>query len=318
MPENLEKKIRKNLLLTFAYYGAEEAPLTLAQVTRYLFSREKFEDLSFFDFRNELNFLKSKNFIRETKGLFFLNKPEKKFSWKTFLKKEKESQIKINEVRKALKVFSFIPFLKNIFICGSVARKTSSEKSDIDFLIIAGKGRVWLVRFCLTIFSFLLGKKTSSFGERKDKFCLNHYRAAGNETIEKELQDIYSASEYTRMLNLYASENQNDFLGGNKEWMKNFEPNFDSIKPPLFHFPNSKKTKKTLERILGKGGGKALENLLKKIQKMKIKINLERNGFSRGARLVLKNNVIMFHLSPKSPVVMKKVRTNLEDMRVIS
>lgn len=314
MEENQDRKIKKGLILTLTYYGVQNCPLTLPQILRYLFLFKNEKDLSFFEIEKYLETLKNKNFIKEENGLFFLKSKEESISLTKFMSREKESQKKINKVRKALQIMTFLPFLKNVFLCGSVARKTANRKSDIDFLILTEKNRIWFVRFFLTVLVFFLGKKTPTFGQRKDKFCLNHYRTDKKLEIEKSLKDIYSASEYSRMLNLYSDQSEKKFFKENKNWLNGFEPFFDSKKPALFRFKKSQRLKNFLKEVLSGRLGDFLELGLKKIQKSKIAKNLKKREFPPEARLVTKNNVIMFHLSPKSPLLIEKIKSSLLEL----
>ncbi len=317
MQENQEKILRKSIVLTLAYYQATESPLTLAQIGRYLLFFRKVPSFSLANLKQTLAKFEKKGIVTRQKGLYCLTEKKdglKKKIWCSFLRREKESQRKIDKVRKALYVFSLIPFIKNIYLCGSVARKSALPKSDVDFLVITNNQRVWFVRFFLTIISFFLGKKTSSSSGRNNKFCLNHYRSEFCQTIPQKMQDTYSASEYSRMLNLFGQQGRKNFLSSNQTWMKNFLPNFDYVKPPLFRFPRSNGAKHLLEVLFSGRIGNFIEAFLQRIQKMKITKNIHHHGLPQNARLVLENNVIMFHLTPRAPKVMGRMRKTLDEL----
>ncbi|MBM3256204.1 MAG: nucleotidyltransferase domain-containing protein, partial [Candidatus Moranbacteria bacterium] len=289
--------LKKSVLATLAYYSALKTPLTLVQAGRYMVStkykacpvfRHGVQSPKLSEIRDILDELVKEGIATEQKGLYWLKScslkhvtcnmtkqiktsVEKKSSYMKFIQWEKISQRKINLVRKALKIFRFVPGLRGLFVCGSVARKTSRRRSDIDFLILTDKNRVWTVRFFMTAIAFLLGKKTknkkivfsspayrppacaspktlarraSEAGtdrqfpvprkNRRDKFCLNHYRSTAKLKLEPELQDLYSAEEYAGMINFYSDGNiENQFYSANKDWMAKFLPNFDFVKPAL-------------------------------------------------------------------------------------
>jgi len=329
------------------------------------------QNYSLSEIKNVLDGLKEREIIAEQRGLYWLsscnakremcnaknNKPllhpivgtgarpvRAKEGTKTLLKYirlEKIAQRKINIVRKSLKIFSKIPFLRAMFICGSVARKVSRPESDIDFLILTKQNRIWMVRFFLTVFSFLLGKKTrdatprfankdlrfrnqikakekkyqntklSSYS-RRDKFCLNHYRSSSKLKLEDNLQDLYSAQEYARMINVYSGNRiDRKFFKKNKRWMKKYLPNFNFTKLPLYETCNSQLiTYNLFEKMLLGKIGNIIEKLLYYLQAKKIMLGRDAKFCvsTDNRRIVANENVIMFHLNPHSPIVLGKYK----------
>ena len=316
MQEAEAKALRKAIILTLAYHGALEAPLTVPQIDRYLFGPPSGEIFSLASLRKAVLELKSKGLVQGEKGFYWIKGafPAKKRLWVSLLQKEKISSQKINLARQAVYLFSLIPFLRGIFLCGSVSRKTAKDESDIDFLVLTEKKRVWFVRFFLTISAFLLGKKVSDSGSRKNKFCLNHYRGSGKEKLEKNLQDFYSATEYGRMLNIFSPrQREREFFKENATWLKKILPNFDCEKPAIYHFPKLEKIGLIAEKILRGKLGDWLENFLKRIQLAKI--NWGKRADLPTGRLVTKNNVIMFHLNPQAPRTMERFRKIVEKLQ---
>ncbi len=236
--------------------------------------------------------------ITEQKGLYWIlrkkkspNKKNRK-TWLSFIQREKISQKKINLARKALRFFTLIPGLKGLFICGSVARKVSSTKSDIDFLILTRKNRVWTTRFLLTILTFFLGHKTIDKQSRQNKFCLNHFRSENKLSLEKYLQKLYPAEEYAQMINLYSEKKIIEkFYRANQVWMRKILPYFNFIKPPLY----SRETSLAKNNFLGNW----IEKFLYYLQIQKINHHNQQFQKLDKQRIVIDNEVIMFHLNPK-------------------
>lgn len=68
----------------------------------------------------------------------------------------------------------FVPFLRLAGLNGSIVRGEDTEKSDIDFLIIAKEGRLYTVRFFATLLVALTGWRRH--GKRVvGRICLNCY-----------------------------------------------------------------------------------------------------------------------------------------------
>ncbi len=290
---------------TLLYFETEKKPLCLSEIDFYLIAPNK-TDTSFSTLKEILAGLVAKKIIREKKGLYFLNK-KKQFSWLNYLERTREAQKKIEMVKRKLYLIKKIPFIRAIYLCGSVAGRNCSRKSDIDFLILTETNRTWTVRFFMTLASWWLGKKTRDGRSRKNKFCLNHYRGLSDLELERELKDLYSAKEYAQMIALYTFQNNSNkdvFLKKNRLWLKKFLPNHSFQKPAVVfnHLHSQNIFPIFIERLLAGRLGGYLENLLKNLQQMKIKKNLKLDR----SRIILENNIIMFHLNPKAPLVLKK------------
>jgi len=309
-------KLRRSVLQTLAYFGALQTPITLSQVGRYLIGSDI---SSLHSIINTLNALQKEGMVEKQKGLYWLkilDAKNHKNQWLSFIQKEKIAQKKLNMVRKATKIIRFIPGIRGLFICGSVARKVCLKKSDIDFFIIAKKSRVWTIRFFITLVSVLLGKKTNDSKPRNNKFCLNHFRSDEKPTLEKYLQDLYSAQEYSRMINICSDGDiENQFFEKNKNWMAKHVPNFHLAKPALVYNSHLIAINNHKIRNIIKKFGDMLEELLKYLQTAKILKSSQQFTGLDNRRIVTDNEVIMFHLNPRAPEVLSKYQRIIAKVR---
>lgn len=310
-----KKPIRWAVFETLAYYRVLGTPLTLTQVGRLLISPQPLFGFSLTQVNEALLYWQKKGVVEKEKGLYWLkaqsaeygtqNTERAKEQWLRYIQREKVSQKKLYLVCQVLKLIRFIPGLRGIFVCGSVARKVSKYKSDIDFLILTKKKRVWTVRFLLTAITYAIGKKTQDDKSRHNKFCLNHIRSCSNLKLEDSLKDLYSAQEYAQMVNVYSRNNiESKFYKDNKGWMGKFIPNFNFVKPPTCsEHATSWHTPSVLNLI-----GDWLELLLQKLQTVKIQKSSQSFSGLDNRRIVADNGVIMFHLNPRAPGVLKKFK----------
>ena len=80
----------------------------------------------------------------------------------------------LTRVLKAAKFLRFVPFLRMLGLNGSVVRGEESKESDIDFLIIAKKNRLYTARFFAVILAELTGYRRK--GDKvAGRICLNCY-----------------------------------------------------------------------------------------------------------------------------------------------
>jgi len=91
-------------------------------------------------------------------------------------------------------ILQLVPFVRGVYLNGSVARGEASQKSDIDFFIITKKNRIWTCRALVTLVVQLLGARR--YGEKiAGRICLNRYQTEDNLVIHP--QNYYHAWNYT-------------------------------------------------------------------------------------------------------------------------
>lgn len=57
---------------------------------------------------------------------------------------------KMFRARRAVRLISFLPFVRAVAICNSLGFQMVHEESDVDLFIVAAKGRVWSARWWVT------------------------------------------------------------------------------------------------------------------------------------------------------------------------
>jgi hypothetical protein len=119
----------------------------------------------------------------------------------------------------AVKTASFInyfPFVKGVWISGSLSKNFMDVKSDIDFFIVTSKNRLWICRTLLVLY-----KKIFLFNSHKN-FCLNYFIDEDNLKIQE--QNLFTATELVTLKPLINSTLYYKFIESNS-WTKNFLPN---------------------------------------------------------------------------------------------
>jgi hypothetical protein len=115
------------------------------------------------------------------------------------------------------KLIGFFPFVKAVFISGSVSKNGAKADDDVDFFIIAQAGRVWIAKLFLIAF-----KKLFLFNSKK-YFCINFIIGADNLEIAKK--NIYTATEAVSIIPITQNATVANFQLANKTWLANFFPN---------------------------------------------------------------------------------------------
>lgn len=150
---------------------------------------------------------------------------------------------------------SWFPFVKGVFISGSLSKGVLKADGDIDYFIVTSGNRLWICRSLLILF-----KKIFLFNSHK-YFCLNYFIDESNPIIKE--QNIFTAIEIESLIPLY---NFNCFLNFKQEnsWTKNFLPN---TKESVFFKDKQRSVviKKFLEWCFSNSLGLYLNNFFKRV-----------------------------------------------------
>lgn len=221
--------LEKQILATISYYSIFDYPLTSIEVFSYLIkSKESGDDkYSLGDVLEALEkseMLKAKLDVRF--GFYFLKGREEIVARR--LERKKIADRKWKKAKKIFWLMQITPFLKGIFISGSLALGNSRKDSDIDLIIVAKKGRIWTVRTFVTILTSLLFAKRHG-NVTKDMICLNHYVTDGS--LKIPFESLYNAQSYIHLVNLY--RHTKDFelfrkFQNENNWIGNYVENYKS------------------------------------------------------------------------------------------
>jgi hypothetical protein len=154
-------------------------------------------------------------FIQDKKGLVYKRNLRKRISIN-----------KLKIAKRASKIIGFISSVKMIAVTGSLAMNNSSEKSDIDLMIITKNGTLWTTRIFvyMVIHVFGLGMRKPNDLDQKDKLCLNMWLDE-SDLIWTSPRNIFTAHEIAQIIPLVnKNEIYEKFLYKNK-WILDFWPN---------------------------------------------------------------------------------------------
>lgn len=238
--------LEQSILLTIVYYDVLNKPLTAFEIWQYLMKpscfrmkndarlarREsklelKISNLSLFDIITALDKSKYlKDRIDQKNGFYFLRDWNKDF-FNHAIKTQKICAQKIKKTRRYINLIKYLPFVRAIFLSGSVAMGYASQKSDLDVLIVSEYDKIWLVRAMVVIVTFFFGVKRRSdeADDYKDKVCLNHF--VTTESLEIPFQSIYTAQLYARLLPLYDEGDYFQKFFVKNKWLKNYLVNYE-------------------------------------------------------------------------------------------
>lgn len=182
-----ETAIKKAL----AYSAVFKYPLSFHQLATYLISNQEF-DYHFFTAVLK-SMIKNKK-VGLQKGKCFLP-TVRPFSWATRVRNSRDL---LKETRLVFGLLSCIPWIKLLCVTGSVAAYNAEKRDDIDVMVVATKGRVWITRFFVVSFLKAVGKywsRRSPVG----KICPNIFIDEDSLAWDGDKKNLYVAHEIAMM-----------------------------------------------------------------------------------------------------------------------
>lgn len=216
---------------------------------------------------------------------------------KDCIEKIKIADSNFKVLKKYKKFFKFVPYLKAIFITGSLNIEASNKSSDIDLLVITKKNTIWFTRIYMTLFFDLLGIRRRA-SRIAAKFCLNHFVEDSNLAIKD--RTIYDSLNYKNVIPFYQRDKDiyGKFISANQWIGKHFYTFGEIMFSKEVNFYENHIISNFLECVFFPFIHFPLYHILKKVQVEIIKKNPL--TYMKNAKIVYNNNEIIFHPEPRS------------------
>lgn len=198
--------IEQAMLETLAYSDIFDYPLRVEEIHRYLSLPVSL---------SELNVILSvqDQIIKMVDGYYVIAGRE----YLVALRRHREiasRQILERAIRYG-RLLGSLPFIRMVGLTGSLALQNCDSDADIDYLLVASHGRVWLAR----ALALLLGRITSIFS---DTLCPN--LIISEHVLEWQQRDLYTARELCQMIPISGSDVYIRFRQANT-WTNSYLPN---------------------------------------------------------------------------------------------
>ena len=159
------------------------------------------------------------------------------------------------QAKKKSKLISQFPYVKGVFISGSLSKGVMDKDGDIDFFIVTKANRLWVARTLLILY-----KKIFLFNSRK-YFCINYL--VDENSLEIEQKNRFTAVELLSLLPMVNTNLHQDIIGNN-DWVQSyFSGNFHE-NPEAIEL-KSNTIKSLLETVLNGFLGNKLDDFFMKI-----------------------------------------------------
>jgi len=211
------------ILKTIAFFDVFNYPLTATEIWKWLYRPNK--SYSLVEVKEALEssqFLHGKLSVVE--GFYCLRDRENICNLRK--KNNNLAERKFRKARRLVRLFRFIPYVRMVAICNSLAYSNARDESDIDFFIISKHGKIWLARFFTVLIVKILRAQPQP-DDHKDTFCLSFFIDEENLDIQniKLKNDIYYTYWLQQLLPIYDPDNlYTKFVKVNKQSLE-FLPN---------------------------------------------------------------------------------------------
>lgn len=290
----MEDNLKQSILKTLSYFDIFDYPLTSEELYRWLFEYDNKNSYSFF--LNQLQQLQHLEQFEHKNGYYFLQGKESNVAKRESRVKFFEKKMKI--AKKGIKKISWIPFVRAVFVCNTMASSAITEDSDIDVFIIVRNGRIFLARLLVTfVLSLFRLRRTKK--KIKNKICLSFYVTDNNlnlKNIAIEELDVYLMYWIDQLIPVYDPENLHKNIRKENEWIKKYLPNSLQEYSLVEKWKvQNNKIKKIFEKMWGGNYGDLLESQSKGIQKARMKMNQSSLQNEDDTRVVISDKMLKFH-----------------------
>jgi hypothetical protein len=251
-------QLRSSILKAIAYFDIFNYPLAFEDILNFLDT-----EADEYPVRRELDTLIDEGCLFRTGPFYSLQNDPTLADRRNLSHKRADALIPI-AVRGARLLFQF-PFVRGVFISGSLSKRCAEEKEDVDYFIVTSANRLWIARTIMHLF-----KKLTYLRGHQHRYCMNYY--VDEEALEIREKNIFTATELVTLVaasgNAGISSDANatiiSFFEAN-EWTTRFYPRYPHRNRESMGAPRSSFLKCTCERLLDTPIGDRLDDYLRKV-----------------------------------------------------
>ncbi len=292
--------LKKSIAETLAWFDIFDYPLTCEELHKNLWGIDCAGGLDYIDFFLLIDSLLSEELFEKKGGYYFLAGREDIIAKREEKVKFVEEKLKV--AKRAAKKIRWIPFVRAMFVCNTVAGGYTTKGSDVDVFIVVRENRLWITRFLVTtvLGLFRLRRRGHSV---INKICLSFYIADNHldlSDIRLEGDDIYLVYWINQLVPIYDPGGIRSEIYKENGWAKKYLPNgfgdYDLLgRYRVGDFVWSKRVKRFFEKMWGGGYGNFLNNQAKDIQKSRMKLNRKSVQNEDNTHVVITDEMLKFH-----------------------
>ncbi len=221
------------------------------------------------------------------------------------LEGNKKARAIMHKAMKNGRLIAKFPFVRSVYISGSLSKDYIDKDSDIDYLVIAHKGRLWICRTLLILY-----KKLFLFNSYK-YFCLNYFIDEVHTEIEDK--DIFTATELMTLIPVYNQEGADKIIDSNN-WVRDYYAHFPLTSAYKMNNIHSTSLKKFVEFIFSNKAGDIVDDLCMRITKSFLRWKLSTSNNLDAVNL--QKYVAKYHRNDFRHYVLKRYQNKIDEYLV--
>jgi hypothetical protein len=286
-------QLRPSILKVIAYFDIFNYPLSTEDILHFLDTESSEHDV-----RKELEALVNDGCVYRTGPYYSLQNDPSLSNRRNDNRRRADDMLPI-AVKGARLLYQF-PFVRAVFISGSLSKRCADEKADIDYFIVTSANRLWIARTCMHLF-----KKLTYLRGHQHRYCMNYY--VDEEALEIKEKNIFTATELMTLIAASGNGGVISFFKAN-EWTTRFYPQYRHKNRESLGTPRSSLLKRVCEKLLDNRLGDRLDDYLRNITADRWKKKEDRGDLNlRGWRVALQ--CTKHYARPNPEIFQQKVIT---------
>ncbi|HTR31360.1 MAG TPA: hypothetical protein VMH27_18940 [Puia sp.] len=266
-------QLRSSILKVIAYFDIFNYPLTVEDVVHFLDV-----ECDEHPVKKELDALTAEGCLFRNGSFYSLQDDASLAARRLDNRRRADTLLPVAE-RGARLLFQF-PFVRGVFISGSLSKRCADEKADIDYFIVTSANRLWIARTFMHLF-----KKLTYVRGHQHRYCMNYY--VDEDALEIREKNIFTATEMITLIPASGNGGVVRFLKAN-EWTARFYPRYHYKNRESLGTPRSSLLKRACERLLDNRLGDRLDDYLRGVTAGRWKKKEDRGDLNlRGLRMAL-------------------------------
>lgn len=214
------RELQENILKTLLYYDIFDHPLKRDEIFIFLSQNtipktDILKAIDSYSSDRESTFGQRDGYVYVKPNYHFISKR---------LQKEKYSRKMWKAARFVTHIIKRFPFVRAVLVTGTLSKNSSVKESDLDFMVITAKDRLWISRTLLMLFKKIFLLNSYKY------FCINYYVTEDN--LEVEDKNIFTATEIAHIKATFNTGLMDKYIRSNM-WIKDYFPNYTLCDPFL-------------------------------------------------------------------------------------
>lgn len=230
-------------LRVLAYFDVFAHPVRVDEIVRFADGGPQCAEI----IGRALAELSVRGLVHENRGYWGLREIETNVDQR--IASERRAADRMPKAQRMSGLIARFPFVRAVFISGSMSKGCLAEDGDIDFFVVTTPGRLWVARTLLVLY-----KKIFLLNSRRD-FCVNYFLDTEHLTVED--RNRFTATEVVTLLPMYGNGTTEAFFERNT-WAFGMYPSAPTPKSKEVSIGNPR-SKNWMEKLLGGRIGSVLD-----------------------------------------------------------